>query len=315
MIKEEVKKTGKSKNYGGFYLAVFNFIKEGKSPSFISKTLGISKQKVYYYTKILKEGGFIDKHKNGNWFVKVKNFSIGVKEKTDLHALNIRFPVLSGKLKDKDWEVRNKLNNWIPKYKEFEEFGGLLVRNNNNKSISVFLKPRKIDLLEDQEIVRKLANQVKIVICEYFRTEHDVILDSFNAEIKNLHLETYDKNLNLNKGEMITIDLGRKAEKIFPKDKMDAKAWGDNSPDPNMHGTNDLLHKKNMLLMPDKVSDIENMMKTLVPIVSYIAQNYASHIGVVEKLDKLLEIPKVKKYIKTQVKNSKQTKISDWEIK
>ena len=301
---KKIKRKVKTSN---FLLAIFNRIKQGKNPSFIRKEMGISKQKLYYYTSSLKKQGIIGKHRNGEWFVKVKNFSIGERDKTDLHALNIKFPILSGRLKDSEWEIRNKLKNWTPKYKEFDDFGGITIRNNNNKSISVFLKPRKIDLFKDREVVNKLANRVKTSLCEYFRSKHDVILDSFNAEVKNIHLETYDKFLDLKKGEMIIVDLGRKSEKIFSKDNIDAKAWGDNSPDPNMHGTNDLLHKKYQLLMPEKTMEILDLVKSVVPSVHYIAQNYASHVGIVEKLNKLLDEPKVKKHIKKKAFDSKQT--------
>ena len=280
-----------------FYLGIFNYIKAGKSPSHISKELGISKQKVYYYTKQLKKGGFIDKHTNGEWYVKVKTFSIRTRLTTNLHALQIKIPILSGEIKGSDWEVREELRNWIPKYKTFSQLGGLTIKNNNNKSISIFVHSRDI---KDLKEIDKLSYEVSSWALERFKRDFHIVFDMLGIETKMLHIATEDRIAEgqNRKGDKFELDLDKKAEKIFSKDNIDAKAWIDGSPFNFTAETNDKEWKRAYLQMPFSIQN------TLVAL-NYIAQNYASHVGVVEKLDKLLEVKEVRKHIKDKVKGQK----------
>ena len=206
-------------------LFVFNQIKSGKRPSTISKEFNIPLNTIQYYIDFLKNNQFIRKKGYGTWEIlkNYESFSIGVKTPvTDLHAFNIKFPILSGEIKGSDWEVRNQLRNWLPKYKKLDIFRGMTIRNNNNKSISVFLYPREIELHKDPYIIEKLAFKIKSYLFEYFKTKYNVILDVMEAETKNIHLETQDEKLQgiLRKGEVFEVDLGKKAQKLFPKDNM-----------------------------------------------------------------------------------------------
>ena len=49
------------------------------------------------------------------------------------------------------------------------------------------------------------------------------------------------------------------------------------------------------------------MMRDVATATHYIAKNYASHVGIVEKLDKLLGKPRVIKHIQKKVFNLKQS--------
>lgn len=300
----QVKKRSRGKGSTSFYLAIFNFIKDGKSPFAISKQLNISKQKVHYYTKILKERGFIDKHSNGNWFVKVKDFSLGTRPTTNLHALQIHIPILSGSINADDWEIKEELKNWTPKYKKLGILGGLTLKNNNNKSVSIFVHSRDLNDLKE---IDALAFDVRNWAVEFFKKEYSVILDLFAAEVKSLHIATSDQNsegMN-SKGERFELDLDKKAAKVFPKDKINAKAWIDPTPFSFTAETNDKDWKKAYLSAPFAIQEIRE-------ISGYIAKNYASHIGVVEKLNLLLDSPIVKKHIKQKIDSKGQTKISDF---
>lgn len=293
----------RSKN---FYFSIYRLIKAGDYPSKIAEDLDISKQRVKYYTDFLQEKQIIRKLSVTNpyagWEV-LKNLnekelleevkkrskkisSLGVRDKslptTEVHAFNIRFPILSGELKDKDWEVKNKLKNWLPKYKKFDNFQGLTVRNNNNKSITVMLKARKIDLLKDPYAVEKLGVRIKAYFHEYFKIKHGVILDVLEAETKNIHLETQDNDKLdgiLKKGEVFEVDLKKKAAKIFEKDNIDAKAWADNSPNPNMIATNDIDYKRALLFMPFLTKDIHSAL----PALAEYNKNLKLHIKVQEE--------------------------------
>lgn len=300
--KKEVKINRSSKNNYGFYLAIFNFIKNGKSPSFISKTLQVSKQKIYYYTKILKSKGIIDKHSNGNWFVKVKTFSLGTRPKSNLHAFQIKIPISTGNIGIKDWEVKEELKNWTPTYKTFKDLGGITVKNNNNKSISLFIHTRDIkELNEIDDLGKDVVNWAR----ETFWRDFQVKLDISKAETKVLHIATQDQTSEemIKQGEKFELDLNKKAEKVFPKDKIDAKAWIDGSPFSFTAETNDKEWKRAYLNMPFTMKDSLNLL-------NYIAKNYASHVGIVEKLNNLLENKEVKKHIKERVKG--QTSLRRW---
>jgi len=88
-----------------FYLVVLELLKQNKKPSDIAKQLNISKQKIYYYTKTLKELGFIEKKGYGVW-------KIIRSKKEDLeHALNWRDKKIRGHAFI--WKVKSKKFNWI----------------------------------------------------------------------------------------------------------------------------------------------------------------------------------------------------------
>lgn len=275
-VKKEVKKE--------FLFNLISLIKKDLNPSQIAKKLDISKQKLNYYIKELKNLGLIKKIGYGVWEVnneEVKKSSLGWTDKplTNLHAFQINFPILEGKIKDSDWIIKEKLNNWIPKYSTQETLGGIVIKNNNNKSLTVWLKTRNLSNLNE---VYDLAFKLRAYIYDFFKKQ-GVLLDVFNCETKNLDIGTSDKHSEqmLGKGEKFELDLNKKSEKIFKNDKIDAAAWLDGSPFKFTAETNDLEWKREYLSMPFKMRD------TLV-LMDYIAKNYASHVGVVDKVNKVL---------------------------
>lgn len=284
-------------------------IRDGKTPSFISKSLKLPRQNIYYYTNNLKKWGLIKKVKKGHWRVNVKTFSLGTspptftRPKTNLHALQIKIPIISGKIDDSDWKKGEQLRNWRPTYKRFKELGGITLKNNNNRSVTLFLKERDISQLKD---VKELTINTISWANSYFR-EKNVVLDLLNSEVKNLDIATEDKEAESKrgKGEKFELDLDKKSEKLLPKDNINAKAWIDGSPFDFSAETNDLEWKKAYLNMPFA-------MRNTLQAVHYIAQNYKSHVGVVEKLNNLLDNPKVKKEISKKVSDNKQTKLKDF---
>jgi hypothetical protein len=280
-------------------------IQEGKYPSEIARTLKTSKQCLNYYIQQLKKEGILIKEQQQKWQIskrvkktslgtrKSKNFVLSTTEKgktptedliaTNLHALQIKFPILEGTIKDQDWQVKEKLNNWLPKYKHFDTLGGLLIKNNNNKSLTVWADPRDIKDKSLKE-VDNLAFMIRAYLYDYFRFKHNVQLDVFNCEVKNLDLATEDKNAETmqKKGEKFKLDFNKQAEKIFPKDNLASSAWIDGSPFNFTAETNDKDWKREYLKMPFVARD------TAIA-VNYIAQNYASHVKIVEKVNLMFE--------------------------
>ncbi len=276
-----------------FYLSILDHINNTNSIKEITKNYNISKQSLQYHITLLKNKGLIKKVGYGTWELckdikevkeQVKELSLGTKDdkpETNLHALQINIPILKGKIHDKDWEVKEKLRNWIPKYKKDDKLQGLTIKNNNNKSITVFAKERSLGDLQD---VYNLAFKIKAYMNDYFKKE-GVILDLFNCETKNLNLATQDKNLKgmLRKGEKFQLDLNKISEKIFPKDHIPAKAWLDNSPKPGTAETNDLDWKREYLSMPFRIRDSMMVLDSVAQNLAYVAENYKSHVKMVEQ--------------------------------
>lgn len=290
--------TGKSKI--DFYFYIYNSISKGGNIADIVKETGVKKQNLNFYVNKLKQLGIIERNNNKNVYmgwkllkilskeelekeVKVKTkrgkskISLGTSERpiTNLHALQIKFPILSGTIKDKDWETKEKLKNWIPKYTKLSELGGLRVKNNNNKSITIWAEQRNIKNLNE---VHNLAYQIRTYIYNYFKLKHNVILDHLNAEVKNLDLATEDKNSESmrGKGEKFSLDLGKQAQKIFNNDNYKAKAWIDGTPFNFSAETNDLDWKREYLNMP---FNIKHLIYSLPALEEY-NKNLMLHIKV-----------------------------------
>lgn len=274
---------------------------QGQEENSICAELNLTKSHVSYYLSSLKQLGYIKNEGYGTWIIlkdfseeqvkkevqkrSSKNFSRGMridKPITNLHALEIKFPILSGKIEDSRWEIKNKLNNWLPKYKGLDSLGGLEIRNNNNKSLTVFAKSRNIINLDE---VNNLAFKIRAYIGEYFRKKHNVELDIFNCETKNINLATEDRHSEdmIKKGEKFELKFDKKAEKIFPKDKIQSKAWIDGSPFKFTAETNDLEWKRYYLQMPFRIAGLSNSL----PAIDEYNKNILLHMKVQEENLKL----------------------------
>ncbi len=311
-VEKEVKKQ-EVKKKRDFYFTVLNLIKaevpishineEGKEENSICSKLGYTKQALNYHISTLKKKDILIKMAYGVWKinpslseedlkklvkkeVKIKS-SRGMKKKslsksskplTNLHALEIKFPILEGKIPDDDWEVKNQLNNWLPKYKGLSNLGGITLRNNNNKSVSVFLKARDI---EDLNEVDNLCFKARTFITDYFKKKLDVSLDAFNCEVKNINLATEDKPCEgmTRKGEKFELKFNKQAGKIFPKDNIKSKAWIDGSPFNFTAETNDKDWKREYLKMPFSVGQIRQS----VFLLEEYNRNLALHTKVQEE--------------------------------
>lgn len=329
-------KNKRSKKDLNFYLYVISLInqgipiskinKEGKEENSICSILGLTKQSLNYHLSTLKRGDILIKMGYGVWKInpslteedikkkvkkevkikssrgmKVKKVNLGDKPITNLHALEIKFPILSGKIEDSGWEIKNKLNNWLPKYKEVKNLGGLTIRNNNNKSITVFCKARDIENLNE---IDNLAFKLRTFITEYFKSKYSVILDAFECEVKNINLATEDKQCNqmIRKGDKFELKFKKKAEKIFPKDSIDSKAWIDGSPFTFTAETNDKDWKRQYLRMPFTIQGIA----TSMPLLHEYNQNLKLHVEVQKSnLELNKEQLKTLKLIQKTLKNAK----------
>lgn len=295
-------KTSKSKNATSksnlnFYLIIYHQIRSEGQISEICKEYDIRKQNLTFYLNKLKSLKIIDRVDPKNTYLGfkiLKNLSdeeimqqVKVKPKTsksktslgtspsNLHALQINMPILSGEINDKDWEIKEKLSNWIPKYTSLKELGGLRIKNNNNKSITVWAKSRDVTNVDQ---VHQLSHAIRIYLGSYFKNKYAVVLDTINSQVKNLDIATEDKNAESmrGKGEKFVLDLNKKCEKIFEKDDRDAKAWIDGSPYNFSAETNDLDWKREYLNMP---FNIKHLIYSLPALEEY-NENLKLHIAV-----------------------------------
>jgi hypothetical protein len=203
--------------------------------------------------------------------------------------LQINIPILEGIIKDSDWKIKEKLKHWLPKYTELKELGGLTLKNNNNKSITIFAKSRN---LTDLQEVDNLIFKIRAYMFEFFKTKHDVILDVMNAEVKNLNLATEDRPSEsmIRKGEKFELNLNKKAEKILPPDKIDAKAWIDGSPFKFSAETNDKQWKRSYLRMPFNVEVLATSLPTLEEYNTNLKLHTAVQTAQLKTANKNIEI-------------------------
>lgn len=303
VVKVNNKTNEVSKTKKNFYYIIYNKIHSGGNIKDIIKEEAIKKQNLNFYIKKLKEVKVIDRVSKTNVHLGFKTLvditedslknllssknkssksksSLGTRNKptTNLHALQIKFPILSGKVIDKDWEVKEKLKNWIPKYTKLKELGGLRIKNNNNKSITVWASSRNIKNVDE---VHTLSHQIAYYITNYFKNKHNVELDVINIETKNQDVATEDKAAEgmRGKGEKFQLNLNKKCEKIFPKDNRDAAAWIDGTPFNFSAETNDLDWKREYLNMP---FSIKHLIYSLPALEEY-NMNLKLHIKVQEE--------------------------------
>lgn len=317
------KKPAKSQN---FDFHIYDLLRKGYMPPKIVEKTNEKKQNIYYHLKQLKALNLINQVSYGVWevtnnvsenqFKKLKKSKKNNKSKkiwrgtserpeSDLHALQIWIPILEGKIKDHSWKVKEKLRNWTPKYTSLPEFKGLEIKNNNNKSLTIYTKQRKVKNRSD---IDKLVRAILEYIKGYFKVKHNVTLDTIGAEVKNMDIATDDKNSSSMRanGDKYSFSLGRKCRKILPNDNRDAKVWCDSTPYPNSVETNDDLWWENYLLTGERVKDMHQELGYLINSVDVI-ENYEKNLSsynknVVAHLELITEIKETNKQMQEYLK-------------
>lgn len=294
---------GKKKGKKSFYFTIVSLINQGLAPSQICLKLNLSKQTVNYYISRLKNDDLIKKIGYGVWEInqpqyrdyirRSKNSTLGRKEiftsfftsqdfRSNIHALEILIPIGSGSLdlvKDFEGYLQEGLKGWTPEYKRVLSPLGFTLRNNNNKSVSVFLWSREIPRNFD---ITGLVTGLVAYVYDLLKKK-DVILNIFEAKLKTLHLSVSNKDLDrvFNKGERFEVLLGRACDKVLPKDEeREAKAWVDSSPYLGVE-TNDIRYKNNLVLMPERVESLTNDLK---PVLADLTVQIKTHLIVMNEI-------------------------------
>jgi len=208
-----------------FYFSIISLFKDGKTTTQISKELNISKQKLYYYTRILKELGFINKKGYGVWEV-IRSKKIDLE-----HTLNW-----------KDKKIRGHAFIWKVKLERKYDWKLILERKNINynlvrKSIPrIFINKRKIWLAKDSIIIyetksfygktaiqsRNYAVNSLLSILRAFSNKVGITLGKFYFQPSREHFGMIKNTL--------AQQLNKKGEKLIIRDTLDGEwFWIDDS--------------------------------------------------------------------------------------
>lgn len=299
------------------YLTIFELIKEGKNPSQIAKQLNISKQKLSYYTKKLKERSFIQKKGYGTW--EVKRFNLSHIE---------LFPKKSIRGHAFIWKVKlHKKIDWLKKlgttkYKLIGRAKYPRIFINNKK---VWLGKRNIVIFENKSFYAKNSiNSRKYAVYE--------LLDVLRALESKLcvNLRPYTFKVTREHYGMIKNELARQCnkngEKIIVHDDLEGGwMWIDDS-----HSLNELeVGGKKAVLRSKQVQDWFNDHKKhdfkvtpsfLLESIGGLTQNfneYSKHIKSHTKAIKALseampQLINVIKDLKKENKDLKQRKLNEF---
>lgn len=309
-------------------LCIVDVIRNFGGAKDVCSRLKIKYSALSYHLKSLKDLGIIEKKGYGTWqltssFEKKTNkeildfldekkrtskkSSLGTRnpKQAHLHALNINIPIVSGNV-NLEGGYETKLKNWVQYTKKLPNMG-VTLRNNNNKSLSVYIWSREIF---DTLAIPSLCHAYVHGVCSLFKQE-GVTLDYFGWRVTTFHLmirnEDFDKVLN--KGMKVEVLLGRGTEKISENDvTQEAKAWVDSSPYAGIE-TNDLAYYKNYINMPENIAKtsmlMERFMNEFLPIHREHAINIKTHTAVLKDISK--GFAKFNKLL-----SERQKKLGDW---
>jgi len=209
---------------------------------------------------------------------------INYNKRMDMHNIQLKIPILSGQidLKKQGGKITKGFRNWIPEYLEIYQPIKMTVRNNNNKSLSVFLASGKIKGLSDIETI---ISNARVYLQTYFK-QHDVNLDFHNTQVIKTEIAREDDVAKdkLNKGDKILERFNKNRKKILPKDpNQQSQAWLDTSPDPSIE-TNDIDYMYAYLRMPFNIEQSMKIISMQNNNLARLTEQINAHIPAMIKL-------------------------------
>lgn len=328
---KEVNKSTKKQN---LYLPILSLLKKSTNLKNIQSKLSISKQNLNNYLRELKKRGFIIQKGKG-WYEVVKEVNKSTKYGNLLSKDSIRGHAYIWTIKlpqeIKDWDKR------IDILKSKDVHFNLVGAKENTPRIKVL--GRKVWLCNDHlrifdkgkssyyGLTAKEARymgfqEVKLIVgalnrkLGLFLKPSQVIFNKEHYSLINNDLAIEEnKRGNIwrikdDDGEWLLIDdsLGEGGElenigkKAFQTNIPLQKWWNDHKDTGFKVTPSFILEGFNKLLQNQQTNTND---------IHYIAQNYASHVGIVERLNKILEEPKIRKHIIKKT-NQSQTKLGDF---
>lgn len=208
-----------------FYLTILELLKQGKFPKEIAEEMKISKQKLYYYTRILKQLGFIEKKGYGVWEVKRS-------KKNDLeHAIKWKEKKVRGHAFI--WKIKlPKKFDWIKILKE-KGISYNLVRGYTPR---IFIKNRKVWLGKETIIIyenksfygKNAIQSRKYAVFELLEVLR-AISKKLSISLGKVYFRPTREHYGLIKNELAR-QCNKNGEKIIVRDDLDGEwFWIDDS--------------------------------------------------------------------------------------
>lgn len=297
-----------------FYLPILSLLKKSTNLKEIQKTLSISKQDLNYYLRILKKKGLIERKGRGYYEIsKIIPKDTNLPKEIRGHAFiwSVKLPKVI-----KNWENRIKI---LEKANIPFKLIGLL-----KKTPRIFVEGKKVWLGEKTLVIyephsfyginaiesRKYAVFSLISCLQVLESKFDINLRPYTFKPSREHYGIIKNDL--------AIQCNKSGEKIHIKDDLEGEwLWIDDSlqlGELETGGTRALLRnvqvqrwwndqkKHNFQVTPsflmESINGLIQAQQMNNDKLNYIAQNYASHVKIVEKLNRLLGEPKIRKHIK-----------------
>lgn len=207
-----------------FYFTVLSLLKNGKTTSHISKELNVSKQKIYYYTRILRELGFLEKKGYGVWEVKRS-------KKEDLeHALNWKAKKIRGHAFI--WKVKSKSFNWEEllkkkkiKYNLVRGYTPRIIINN----MKVWLAKDSIIIYDSRSFYGRNAFESRKYAVFGVKSILDTLQSKLGVSLGKYLFKPVREHFGMIKNELAR-QCNEKGEKIIVRDDLDGEwFWIDDS--------------------------------------------------------------------------------------
>ena len=300
-----------------FYLPILSLLKQSTNLKEIQKNLSISKQDLNYYLKVLLKNGLIEKKGRGYYEI-----SKNTPKDTNLPR-EIRGHAFIWTIK-----LPKEIKNWDKRVEILEKSNipfkliGLLKKTPriviNNKK--VWLGEKSLIIYEPHSFYginaiesRKYAVLSLISCLQALESKFDINLHPYTFKPSREHYGIIKNDL--------AIQCNKKGEKIHIRDDLEGEwLWIDDSlelGELETGGTKALLRNIQVQRWWNDMKDTgfkltpSFLMESINGLIkaqemnnnnlSYIAQNYASHVEIVEKLSKILSEPKARRYIKKKV--------------
>jgi len=266
---------------------ILSYVQEGLSQKQIQSNLGITKGTASKWFKSLQGEGYItalshtkprfwrltDQGQNTIIEAKVSRLSVGASEnKIRVHNFRLKFPLI----KDTSqgfWENTNQMNNWIKSHKKLQHMGVTVEKT--PQSIVVNFLPFEVRGRKELDAIL-ICGVIAII---GFLSKEGIEIDPWGVKLSRQEYAVATPLVKplTDRGITIREDLGRLQQRIFTNDEpKEAQAWIDASKGNPEIDTNDFQYAQDLLAMPKRVAQIEEIQRGSLPTMNAIAngQNY-----------------------------------------
>ena len=208
-----------------FYFTVLELFKDGKTTSEITSTLNISKQKLYYYTRRLKELGFLEKKGYGVW-----------------NVLRSKRADLEHTLRWRKKQIRGHAFIWTVKLPKKFDWIGILEQNKipyklvRGYTPRIFINKKKVWLGKESIIIyenksfygKDATDSRKYAVYELLSVLRD-FHKKVGVNLRKSYFKPTREHYGLIKNELAR-QCNKKGEKIVVRDELDGEwLWVDDS--------------------------------------------------------------------------------------